>query len=89
MRSSEWMVTLQPMTLGDPNHAKLPIILRFVSSFVSLECVKLGISKFGLQIDRGQYLRMYDRLPWNRMYSRSRDLFKFWQISDHVSDNIS
>jgi len=31
---------------------------------------------------------MGDRLHINRMYSWSRDLFKFWEINDNISETV-
>jgi len=31
---------------------------------------------------------MHDRLPSKGMWSRSRDLFKFWNISDNMSEMV-
>jgi len=31
---------------------------------------------------------MHDRLPSKGMCSRSRDVFKFWEISDNISDTV-
>jgi len=31
---------------------------------------------------------MNDRLPPKGMYSRSRVLFKFWEISDNISETV-
>jgi len=31
---------------------------------------------------------MHDRLPPKGMCSRSRDLFKFWEIRDNISETV-
>jgi len=31
---------------------------------------------------------MHDRLPLKGMCSASRDLFKFWEISDNISEMV-
>jgi len=31
---------------------------------------------------------MHDRLPPKGMYSGSRDLYKFWKISDNITETV-
>jgi len=39
-------------------------------------------------IDTEVYQFMSDRLPPKGMCSGSRDLFKFWEISDNISETV-
>jgi len=42
--------------------------------------------EFGEQIDSDDYLRTHH--PSMRMCSWSRDLFKFWKITDNISETV-
>ena len=44
--------------------------------------------KFSVLIDTEKYECMRDILPSKRMFSESRDLFKFWEISDNISETV-
>jgi len=44
--------------------------------------------KFCILIDTEEYEFMRDLLLPKRMCSESRDLFKFWQISDNISEMV-
>jgi len=46
-----------------------------------VELVKLGT----VLIDTQEYWCIDDILPPKKMYSESRDLFKFWETSDNIS----
>jgi len=39
-------------------------------------------------IDTEVYYCVNDRLPPKGMYSGSRDLFKFWEISDNIRETV-
>ena len=41
--------------------------------------------EFCMLIDTQEYYCMHDRLPPKEMCLESRDLFKFWKISDNIS----
>jgi len=45
----------------------------------------LQISCSELLTDMQEYYCMHDILPQKGMCSESRDLYKFWQISDNIS----
>ena len=51
---------------------------------ISLELVKLGTSNF--VIDTEEYECMHDILFQKGMRSESHDLFRFWEISDKISE---
>jgi len=42
--------------------------------------------KFGTQVDIDECWRMRDRIPQKSMSLGSRDLFKFWEITDSISE---
>jgi len=44
--------------------------------------------KFRVLIDSEEYECMHDILLKKRMCSESRDLFKFWEISDNVLEMV-
>jgi len=41
-----------------------------------------------MQINHGEYWRMHNTLPPKGMCSGSRDLFKFWEISDNILEMV-
>jgi len=44
--------------------------------------------KFGIRVDHNKYQPTDDVLPLKGAWSRSRDLFKFWEIVDDISEMV-